>query len=209
MISAIVTTRTVASRWRRKAPPLILTKLKAPGPRGASSPGEPLGRSVLLSTASLTLLFRSLRRSYSVPAVAQVRLRSPQSRWSGGARACRWATQIQSYTHHRPGRSSGPDAGDEGHAPTAGGPPGSRIGRACRRRGSRARGGRWVGHVLVTACGELMAPDGRGMYFCAVVEPWYRLGVVYGPALLLVMMVRPVSVSGGASVPPEMLYRYM
>jgi hypothetical protein len=30
--------------------------------------------------------------------------------------------------------------------------------------------------VLVVAIGFWIAPDGRGMYFCAVVEPWKRLG---------------------------------
>ena len=29
--------------------------------------------------------------------------------------------------------------------------------------------------VLVVAIGALIAPEGRGMYFSAVVLPWYRL----------------------------------
>ena len=45
------------------------------------------------------------------------------------------------------------------------------------------------------------------MYFCALVEPWNRLLAVNGLALDLVMKVRPVSVSDGLIVPPEMLYR--
>ena len=61
--------------------------------------------------------------------------------------------------------------------------------------------------MLVVASGLLIAPDGRGMYFCALVEPWNRLLVVYGLTLDLVMNVRPVSVSAGLTVPPEMLYR--
>ncbi len=61
--------------------------------------------------------------------------------------------------------------------------------------------------MLVVASGLLIAPDGRGMYFCALVEPWNRLLFVYGLALDLVMNVRPVSVSAGVTVPPEMLYR--
>ena len=32
-----------------------------------------------------------------------------------------------------------------------------------------------VHQVLVVACAFLMAPDGRLMYFCAVVWPWNRL----------------------------------
>ena len=46
------------------------------------------------------------------------------------------------------------------------------------------------------------------MYFCAVVEPWNRLACLYWPTVLFVMKLRPVSVSGGLIVPPEMLYRY-
>jgi hypothetical protein len=63
--------------------------------------------------------------------------------------------------------------------------------------------------VLVVAVGLLIAPDGRGMYFCAVVDPWYLLLFVNGTALLLVMNVRPVSVSDGLSVPPDRLYMYI
>src|ERR1700761_354320 len=64
MISATATTSTVASRWRRKARPAVLKTLL----RGGAEPGGWLGLSVLLSTASLTLLIRPLRPSYAVPA---------------------------------------------------------------------------------------------------------------------------------------------
>jgi hypothetical protein len=34
---------------------------------------------------------------------------------------------------------------------------------------------RKINQVLVVAIGALIAPEGRGMYFSAVVLPWYRL----------------------------------
>src|SRR6201992_255193 len=66
MISAIATTSTVASRWRRKVRPAVLRGLRREG----VSPGGWLGLSVRLSTASLTLLIRSLRLCYAIPASA-------------------------------------------------------------------------------------------------------------------------------------------
>jgi hypothetical protein len=39
-------------------------------------------------------------------------------------------------------------------------------------------GGAAMCQVLVVAIGFWIAPDGRGMYFCAVDEPWYRLGTL-------------------------------
>src|SRR3984885_3718886 len=66
-----------------------------------------------------------------------------------------------------------------------------------------------LSQVLVVAGGLLIAPEGRGTYFCAVVGPWYLLATLYWVRLFFVMKDRPVSVSDGTSVPPEMLYRYM
>src|SRR5450755_2861849 len=63
------------------------------------------------------------------------------------------------------------------------------------------------GQVLVVAMGFTIGPD-REISFCAVVEPSNRLVVVrYGPTLLLVTKVRPVSVSGGSTRPPDSLKR--
>jgi hypothetical protein len=68
-------------------------------------------------------------------------------------------------------------------------PPGRSRGRAAPAAESNASDGRQpspvhgegppavsvVRQVLVVACGLLMAPAGRLMYFCAVVWPWNRL----------------------------------
>jgi hypothetical protein len=35
-----------------------------------------------------------------------------------------------------------------------------------------------VDQVLVVACGLLIAPEASGMYFSAVVLPWYRLSAI-------------------------------
>src|ERR1017187_2658834 len=46
--------------------------------------------------------------------------------------------------------------------------------------------------------------------FCALVDPSYLLdGLLYGATLALVTNVRPVSVAGGETRPPDSLYRYM
>src|SRR5450755_2882747 len=192
MISATATTRTVASRWRRNSAPPLLRKLNDL-PRGGVSPGGGSGRSVLFSTATLTLLVRFSTSVLRDPDHRAREAASPKSRWSRRSPRASAECAKQSYPIVSP-------QGDAGNAPTAGGPSGSRTGRACRRRGR---------HVLVVAGSELMAPDGRAMYFCAVVEPWNRLAFAYEPALALVMIVRPVSVSGGVSVPPDRLYMYM
>src|ERR1022692_377592 len=56
--------------------------------------------------------------------------------------------------------------------------------------------------------GFTIGPD-RGMYFSAVVEPSNRLGLArYGATVVLVTNVSPVSVSGGATRPPDSLYMY-
>src|ERR1700760_1016974 len=67
MISAIATTSTVASRWRRKVRPAVLRKLL----RGGVAPGGSLGLSVRFSPVSLTLLIRSLRLCYAIPVGAK------------------------------------------------------------------------------------------------------------------------------------------
>src|ERR1700683_610467 len=91
------------------------------------------------------------------------------------------------------------------------GRPACRPGTVARRRLVHLYPGLSPGlsQVLVVAGGLLIAPEGRGTYFCAVVEPWYLLATLYWVRLLFVMKDRPVSVSDGTSVPPEMLYRYM
>ena len=59
------------------------------------------------------------------------------------------------------------------------------------------------------AIGLLIAPEGSGMIFWAVVEPSNRLALArYGPTLVLVTKLSPVSVSGGGTRPPDRLYRY-
>src|SRR3984885_4697180 len=95
-------------------------------------------------------------------------------------------------------------------AQTGDGRPACRPGTGARRRLVYLYPGLSLGlsQVLVVAGGLLIAPEGRGTYFCAVVEPWYRLATLYWVRLLFVMKDRPVSVSDGTSVPPEMLYRY-
>jgi hypothetical protein len=52
---------------------------------------------------------------------------------------------------------------------------GARPGRKEWVRPGREWFGDSAGQVLVVAIGLLIAPEGRWMYFCAVVLPWYRL----------------------------------
>src|SRR5436305_1414227 len=63
-------------------------------------------------------------------------------------------------------------------------------------------------HVLVVAIGLLIAPDGRGRYAWAEAPPWNLLFFVNWATLPGFSTVRPVSVFGGASCPPDRLYRY-
>src|ERR1700753_122029 len=156
MINATATTSTVASRWRRKARPADFSGLF----RGGSRLGGSLGLPVLRSTASLTLLIRSLRLSYAVPASED------------GARKGHARPRDSSLTP-RPG-----PAVDAGRAPDG------RQPSPVDGKGPPAVG---VEHqVLVVACAFWMAPAGRLMYSCLVVWPWNRLGPWEVPRVLLV-----------------------
>src|ERR1700742_5296403 len=111
MISAIATTSTVASRWRRKVRPAVLRKLL----RGGVAPGGSLGLSVRFSTASLTLLIRSVRL-----------LRDPGQRGWGPGRFCQAVSTVLHPLRGEPERQAGPLAPKEGGGATGGGPAGAR-----------------------------------------------------------------------------------
>src|SRR5512146_260661 len=104
--------------------------------------------------------------------------------------ACRFLlVRVQDSTAGEPGST-------RAFAPGGAPPPGNRPARREPRH-----------HVLVVAIGLSMAPDGRGRYAWAEDPPWYRLFFVNWLTLPGVSTVRPVSVFGGASCPPDRLYR--
>src|ERR1700759_3928535 len=116
MISAIATTSTVASRWRRKARPAVLRALL----RGGVAPGGWLGRSVRFSTASLTFLIRSVRL-----------LRYPGQRGWGPGRFCQAVSTVLHPLRGEPERQAGPSPRNAGRGPSVGGLGGHGLVVAC------------------------------------------------------------------------------